>query len=176
MKRYAIFLSLIAFGYILGWTGSVLRFGLSPFAMHRGPPDHRPEAMFEGIGLNADQKEAIRKIRAEEKDQKQAQREKNEAARREFEKTLDSSQDITVLQAAFERMIESKIATERAHFASMMKVHQILTLEQIQKLSEKRPRRGRGGPGGLGSPGGLGGPGGGPDDGPRGGPPPPEDR
>lgn len=148
MKRYALFLSLIAFGYILGWSASVLRFGLPPLGFDRGGPRFRGhERMFEDLGLNDDQKAAIRKIRAESAGDRAAMREKMEDARREFERTLDTTQDQVVLQAAFQKMLQQKNALEVAHFHQMMKIHQVLTPEQIKKLGEKRPRFGRGGPG-----------------------------
>ncbi len=160
MKRYAILLSLITMGYILGWTASVLRFGLPPLGFDRRPPRHEgPHGMFEGIGLNDDQKEAIRKIRAEEEDERQVLRERMDKTRREFEKLLDSSKDRELLQDAFNRMLEQKNAMEQAHFNSMMKVHQVLTLEQIKKLGEQRPKRGPGGRGPGRGPGGPGRPG-----------------
>ncbi len=142
MKRYALFLSFIAFGYILGWVGSVWRFGLPPLGLRHGPHEpHGPDRMFEGIGLNDEQRAAIRKIRTEEKAERDTLKAQLDESRRAFETALATTQDKALLQTAFEKMLASKNAMEQAHFQSMMKVHEVLTLDQIQKLGEKRPPR-----------------------------------
>lgn len=126
--------------------------------------------MFANLDLSEEQRVQIQKIRAAGDQQRRMQHEKLREARRDFEEALDTSKDIPRLTEKFTVMSNLKAEMERTHFANMMQIHQILTLEQIKKLAAERPKggRGRGGPFGPGpGPGGPFGPGPGP-----GGPPP----
>jgi Spy/CpxP family protein refolding chaperone len=146
MKRFSIIFSILMAGYILGWLSSVLRFDLSPFALD--PPSRSSKGLgprFEGLGLTPDQEAAIRAIRREQSAAMETRRRELGEARQTFEALVDSTKDQAQLDAAFQNLLDRKMAMERAHFERMIKIHSILTPEQIKELRERRPRWGPGG-------------------------------
>ena len=146
MKVYLVCIVTLALGFGLGWA---LKGPRQWFGCHRGHHDHGRgpglERLLEDAQVTPDQRQAIVEVDAQFRERIAKARENLEEKRRAFEAGLASEQDEAALRPLFEELDGAKHQGEEVHFAMMMKVRSLLTLEQRQRLHalrHERPMRG----------------------------------
>lgn len=139
-KKILNLLTTLFIGFSLGWIGSTWRFGGDGF---RGDGDHRrpphPSEQFAKLGVSPDTLNQLESIHHAGRREHEELRYEIEMSKREFDKLSETSKNEAQITEAFENFIQKRNELERVRLKTMLKVHSLLTPEQIRKLRSMGP-------------------------------------
>ncbi len=141
MKTKIRLLTFFFIGCTVGWVASSIYFKEVSERRFPSPMERPPKGSpFEQLNLDDEIKSKIDSIHRGGRRQFMHLDAKVRSSKKEFDELLSQTKDQKKLKEAFSKFINAKAEIEWGHFKHMQEIHSLLSIEQIKKLQEGRPK------------------------------------